>query len=297
MINRTGLGIACALGAAALYGFVPNLVRAAYVNGVPPVESTFFRTSVVAVLLGIVAVVRGDSFAIPRAALTSFLGQALATLIISVGYLASLQFIPVGLAVIIFFTFPVLIMLAAPLIEGHSPGLPRIVIAVFAFAGLAVAVGPSFHSLDIRGILLAVGAACACVLQFFSGRSMSRHMTPAVFGSLVHATIWPATLLIALAVGGGTIGFFPGGSVTQLGLGFLSGVGLLYVFAYLIHMTSLRFAPASTVAPYYNLEPVVTTAVAALFLGERLAINQYAGGGMVLAALVASSFIGLKKND
>jgi drug/metabolite transporter (DMT)-like permease len=60
----------------------------------------------------------------------------------------------------------------------------------------------------------------------------------------------------------------------------------------MVHMLSLRFAPASSVAPYFNLEPVVTTAVAAVILGERLQTNQYAGGGLVLAALVASSLTG-----
>ena len=60
-------------------------------------------------------------------------------------------------------------------------------------------------------------------------------------------------------------------------------------------MTSLRNAPASTVAPFYNLEPIVTTGLAALLLGEVLALHQYAGGGMVLAALIASSLYDLQK--
>lgn len=295
MIKRTGLGIGCALGAAALYGIVPNAVRGAFVNGIPPVESTFFRTSFIALVFAIIAIVRGERFHIPRAAIPGFAGQAVATLIISVGYLASVQFIPVGLAVIIFFTFPVLIMLAAPIVEGHSPGLARILIAVFAFAGLAISVGPSFDTLDIRGILLAAAAALFCTLQFFSGRSLSHYMTPTVFGSLVHLVIWPATLLIALFAGGGSIHFFPGGTATAAGLAFMAAVGGLYVIAYLIHMLSLRFAPASTVAPYFNLEPIVATVTAALFLGERLAINQYVGGGMVLAALVAASLTRSRK--
>ena len=221
--------------------------------------------------------------------------QCVATLVISVGYLASVQFIPVGLAVIIFFSFPVLIMLAAPLVEGHSPGLARIVIAVFAFAGLGVAIGPSFNDLDIRGILLAAAAAVACVLQFFSGRSISTYMTPTVFGSLVHLTILPAAFLVALYAGDGVIRIFPGGTATGPGLAFMAGVGAIYVVAYMVHMLSLRFAPASTVAPYYNLEPVVTTLVAAVLLGERLNLNQYLGGGMVLTALIASSLIGLRR--
>ena len=66
----------------------------------------------------------------------------------------------------------------------------------------------------------------------------------------------------------------------------------VYVVAYMMQMLSLRFAPASSVAPSSTLEPVVTTAIAAVILGERLQINQYAGGGLVLAALVASSIIG-----
>lgn len=295
MINRAGLGIACALGAAALYGFVPNFARGAFENGVPPVETTFFRTTIVAILLSSLAIFRGERFFIPLAGLPSFTGQAAATLIISVSYLASIAFIPVGLAVIIFFSFPVLIMLAAPLIEGHSPGWRRILIALFAFAGLAVAVGPSFESLDGRGLALAAASAFACVLQFFTGRAISKHMTPAALGGLVHIAIWPATLFIALYLGGGALAVLPGGVATSTGYLFVLGIGAFYVVAYFMHMSSLRYAPASVVAPYYNLEPVVTTAVAGFLLGERLAFNQYVGGGMVLAALLLSSFYGFRK--
>ncbi len=76
----------------------------------------------IAVAFALIAVVQGESFRIPRAAMAAFAGQAIATLVISVSYLASVQFIPIGLAVIIFFTFPVLIMLASPVVEGKFPG-------------------------------------------------------------------------------------------------------------------------------------------------------------------------------
>ncbi len=295
MISRVRLGIGCALAAASIYGLVPNLVRGAFENGIPPVEATFFRTSVIAVVFAIVAVAQGESFRIPRSAWPAFAGQAVATLVISVAYLASVQFIPIGLAVIIFFTFPVLIMLASPLVEGHFPGLWRIVIAVFAFAGLVVAIGPSFGDLDIRGIGLATVAALVGVVQFFTGRSISRYLKPAVFGSLVHIVIWPATLLVALYVGGGTLKMMPGRAGTAMGHYFLIGVATVYVVAYMLQMSSLRFAPASAVAPFYNLEPIVTTICAGLLFGERLSFNQYAGGGIVLAALVVSSLLGSRE--
>ena len=71
----------------------------------------------------------------------------------------------------------------------------------------------------------------------------------------------------------------PGGTATPPGSPSWPALGIVYVIAYLVQMLSLRFAPASTVAPFYNLEPVVTTGIAAAFLGERLQVNQYAGGG------------------
>jgi drug/metabolite transporter (DMT)-like permease len=291
MVSRIGLGIACALSAAALYGLIPNFVRGAFNNGVPPIEATLFRTIVIAIAFACLALARGDRFRVPSGAWPVFTGQAVATLIVSVSYLASVQFIPVGLAVIIFFTFPVLIMLMSPIIEGRSPGLWRVITATLAFAGLVVAIGPSFGALDLRGVGLAGLASLGGAMQFFTGRSISRYMTPVVFGGLVHIVILPAVLLIALQVGSGQLEIMPGGGAYPAGYYFLVGVAGVYVVSYMLQMLSLRFAPASTVAPYFNLEPIVTTACAGLLFGERLTINQYAGGGIVLAALVISSLL------
>jgi drug/metabolite transporter (DMT)-like permease len=126
-------------------------------------------------------------------------------------------------------------------------------------------------------------------LQFFSGRAVSRYLPPAVFGSLVHVAIWPLTLLIAVWWGNGALAVLTPGVVNSVGYAAVFGLGIVYVAAYFTQMQSLRNAPASVVAPYFNLEPVVTSLIAAVALGERLAPNQYIGGGLVLAALAAAS--------
>jgi drug/metabolite transporter (DMT)-like permease len=296
MVNRAGLGIAAALTAAAIYGSVPPLVRGAFEHGVPAVESSFYRTSVIAVVLAMIAVARGESFVIPRAGWSSFALLALATLVISMSYLASVQFIPIALAVIIFYTFPIVILLSAPLVEGHKPGLSRILVGLFAFAGLAVAIGPGLDGLDWRGIALAAMASAAAALQAFSGRAISRHLDPSAFGSLVHVAIWLPSLLIVLWLGGGEIRSFPGGTATQAGYACVLALSLFYVGAYFFHMQSLKFAPASIVAPFFNLEPIVTIAIATLLRGEKLALSQSVGGAMVLAALILSSIIDLRRH-
>jgi drug/metabolite transporter (DMT)-like permease len=96
---------------------------------------------------------------------------------------------------------------------------------------------------------------------------------------------------VALLYSGGTLRVFAGNGVMAPGYGFVIGLCAIYCVAYAVHMLSLRMAPASVVAPYYNLEPIVTTAAAALILGKRLNLSQYAGGGLVLDAFAVASAI------
>ncbi len=285
-------GVLLALAAATIYGAVPNFARLAFLNGVPALETVFYRTSVVAVLLAIVAVVRGESFRISRAAWPSFLYQSLATLMVSACYLASVQFLPVTLSVIIFYLFPVLILLAAPLAEGRAPGLARLGVAVLGFAGLVVAVGPAFENVSLLGLCLAFLGAVGCMMQFFSGRMLSRHLTPAAFGSLVHIAIWPVMLGLALGFGPHTLVLADGQSLPgEWALPAVLLVSITYLGGYFLHMSSVRAAPSSLVAPYFNLEPIVSTVLAVFVLGETMSINQWAGGAMVFAALVISGFL------
>ncbi|MFL5258935.1 MAG: DMT family transporter [Hyphomicrobiales bacterium] len=291
MITRPLAGIAAALIAACFYGTIPNFARAAFTNGVPGIDSSFLRTTVIALVLGGLSVARGVSLRVPTAGYWSFAGLAVSTLVISVSYLVAVQFIPVALAVIIFFTFPVIILITAPLVEGHAPGPRRVLIGLMAFAGLAIAVGPGFNDLDIRGIALAAAAASGATLQFYSGRLVSRHLDPAAFGSLVHLAIWLPSLAIVLWLGDGAIRSFLPGQASAIGWIWAFALSGAYVAAYFFHMVSLKHAPASVVAPFFNLEPIVATLIAAIFLGETLAVNQYAGGAVVLVALVLSSRI------
>jgi drug/metabolite transporter (DMT)-like permease len=294
--TRSGyfLGIGFAFAAASFYGCVPNFTRAAFSNGVPAIETVYLRTSVIAIVLGLFALANKERFSIPQAAWKSFIAQALATFVVSASYLASVQFIPVGLAVIIFFAFPVIVVLASPIVEGHAPSLARIGIAILAFIGLGIAVGPGFDTLDIRGVLLATAAALGCALQFFSGRALAKHLSPAVFGSLVHICILPLVLVVVLYVGGGQIELLSG-SASTMGLSFVTAVCLVYVGGYFFHMSALKVAPASVVAPYFNWEPILTTIISGLLLGETLKPNQYGGGALVLAALVLAGFVESKK--
>lgn len=294
-LQGNALGITYALLAASFYGCVPNFARIAFDHGIPAMETVLLRTSVIAIVLGTTALARRESFLIPKVVWPSFLMQALATFLVSACYLASIQFIPVGLAVIIFFAFPIIIVLAAPLIEGRTLSLARLGVALLGFTGLAVAVGPGISDLDIRGVGLAAAAALGCALQFFSGRTLGHHVQPAVFASLVHLAIWPFILGTTILSEPNHLHLLQAG-VAGIALLCVAGASLAYVGGYYFQMSSVKAAPASVVAPYFNLEPIVTTMISTAILGETLKLNQYGGGALVLAALALASQLG-KRND
>ena len=282
-------GIILALAAAASYALVPNFARFAFLAGVPALETVLVRTLVVVVVLGLAALLLGYRLVLRRAAWPSFALQCLATLVVSTCYIGSLQYISVGLSVLIFYTFPILVVLAAPVVEGRRPSVYAIGLAVLAFLGLAIAIGPSFSQLNPLGLILAAAGAVGCATQSFSGRMVSQHADPTVFGALVHLAMVPAVVGLVTVTGDGGFHLTQGLSLATLLAVLL--VGLSYCAGYFLQMSAVKAAPTSTVIPFFNLEPVMTTAIAFLLLGETLTMQHLTGAAMVVVALLATSFL------
>jgi drug/metabolite transporter (DMT)-like permease len=283
-------GIGFALLAASIYGLVPNIARMAFDQGIPALESIVVRTLFVTVVMGVATLVWKLDFKISASARQPLFLQVLATAMVSSCYIAAIQFIPVSIAVMVFFTFPVLIAILAPLAEHRAVSWLSILLAMLAFAGLVVALGPDWQSYDARGLLLAAFAAVGCALQFFAGRSMAGKLKPAPFAALVHLAVLPIVSVAMATTGNGTVQLLAP-STTAYTLLVVSLVGICYCAAYFFQMSSVAHAPASVVAPYFNIEPVVTTAVAMMVLGETMTVGQAIGSAMVLTAVVATRFL------
>ena len=290
---RPGPAILLTLLSTSCYGFVPMATRLAVDNGVASLDVTFVRTCVMIFALAAAAAVLKQSFAIPKRLRRSFGWQTVATFVVSTAYLASVQFIPVSLAAILFYTSPIIVLVASSFVDKQTFGLDRLFIVLLAFAGLIVALGLDVGGLDWRGIALALFAACFFAVQAFTGRRLAESMPAAAFGCLVHVAIWPATLALALWNGQGSIGVLSGGATAGAVLG-AAIVSVGYVGGYLLQMTALRHAGPSVVAPFTNWEPVVSIALAIIILGERPTGVQYAGMAVVIGALVLAGALGTR---
>jgi len=95
------------------------------------------------------------------------LALGLVSALVSICYVSSITFIPVGLAAMTFYTFPLVILMVSPLVEKVELSALIWLACALTFGGIALAIGPSFSQLDWRGFALAGCASLAAASQFF----------------------------------------------------------------------------------------------------------------------------------
>ena len=178
-------------------------------------------------------------------------------------------------------TFPFYVAILASLTSREPMTRTKAATLVVAFAGLVLALGPSFDELNWRGIACALIGALGMGTTVTFGGAVMRQNDPLVLNICINA--WMALGLgVYLAATGSQA--LP---TTGLGWSGLIGATLCYLVAFTAWFVSLRLVDPIRVAILFNIEPVVTIAAAWIMLGERLGPIQLLGGSLVIAAIVA----------
>lgn len=218
------------------------------------------------------------SLRVPRGQRLTLLGFGVCGALIGVGYLSAVAFVPVGVAVMIFYTYPVLIALATPFVDGRRLTGAALVAFALAAGGLALAVGTQASGLDWRGVALAGLASVAATAQlFFGARAPGGGGFVTMFWA--QAAMLPILLATMLAAGPAS------GAQWAAAAGPAALVGAFYLGAFLLQVVGMRSTSAAAAGVIYCLEPISAIAAAAVVLGERLSAAQYAGAALVLAGV------------
>jgi drug/metabolite transporter (DMT)-like permease len=273
-------GTLFALVSATLYGANIAYARLASFAGVSGPTLVFYRVFIMLALVGVAALALRRTLALPREERGVMLVTGIATAGVGLFYLSSVAFIPVTVAVVVFYTFPILIVLASPFVEGTRLTAPILGIAALALTGVVLVVGPAFHGLDWRGLALAMAASVATATQFFAA---ARFRRTGVFAKVfwIHLLILPVTFVIGLA----TTSLHGPENLTLAPLAVAMTVGG-YVFGFVLQFLALARISALVAGIVYCLEPVIAALTSTLVLGEGLAGIQFVGGALVLAAIL-----------
>lgn len=280
------LGTSLIVLAACSFGFITTLSRLAYDAGGNPVTQVFLRFLAFVVLVGPLMAALRRPIRLPARALLASAWLAVLSLMMSAGYLFAVAYIPVSLAAMIFYSFPLMVGVLVVATGRESMTLAKAVALLGAFAGLALALGPSFASLDPRGVALALTAAVGVALtSVYGAKAMGRHDGLAMNFWTNGWMLLVAVLYVATA--GGLA--WPEGAVGSLAAIVAT---LLYVIAFISWFAAIRLVAPTHGAMMLNVEPVVSIFAATLLLGERLGPVQIAGVVLVLGMLTLMAAAG-----
>jgi drug/metabolite transporter (DMT)-like permease len=287
--TRTGKGMntsspwaGLALAAAVALSFAANTAaaRLSFDHGMTPLTMNAARLAVACLLLFVVLRATGVATALPRR--TRLIAWALGPLmcLYQLALLSALETIPLGLAVLIFYTFPIMTS-AWTWASGRERPTARGVVAVLvAFGGLALALDVTGSNLHPTGVLLAFLSALGLTVMLqvnhrLVGSGDSRPVTLAMAAS--------ATATAALVVLSSGVFALPGTTAGWTAVGVST---LLYSFAIIFMFVAMTMIGPVRMALTMNLEPVASMLLGLFLLGQPLTPVQIFGGALVILAVL-----------
>ncbi len=270
-------GTLYALVAAFGLGAVTTQAKLVYADGSNATTLMFWRFVISVAVIGVMLLIRRQSFVLEKPWRISALLLGLIWSGSMIFYLKSVETISVSLAVLILYSYPVLVLLVS-MISGKTR-VSGFTVGVFllAFAGIALMLGGGEISANAIGILFAFLAACGAAYTFISGSQVAPKINPVALTFWVNAV---GLILILFLI---SDEFQMPDSLS--GLIFLGGATICYVVAILCQFQALAVIPAAKAAFIFNLEPFVSIMLAVTILNENLSITQWAGAVIVLTVL------------
>jgi probable blue pigment (indigoidine) exporter len=195
------------------------------------------------------------------------------------GLFKAIELIPVSIAILTYFIYPLLTG-----ILGAATGIDRLTVtgaptALVAFFGLALIIGANPAGLAAAGILAATGGALCRAAMLLTTRAALKGADARL---VTWYTLWSSTLMFVTVSVLTWSWRWPHGAAgwgAFLSIGVTTTIG---IFA--LYVSAQRIGPFRT-ALFMNMEPLMTSALGTLLLGERMTTLQMLGCVLMIAAL------------
>ncbi len=195
-------------------------------------------------------------------------------------YLASVAYMPVGLAVLILYTFPILVILSSAIVEKRKPSFLQLLALVIAFIGLFIALDIKTDETQAIGIILAMMAAVGVTINMIGSADILKRVRFSLFSLYQAVVVTSISAVLVFFTGGLSLPNEPKGWII------LSIMLISFVIAYLSVYSSLKIIGAVRTSTIMNLEPVMTILFAIALLQEQMTIEKLIGGAIVLFAII-----------
>ncbi len=283
--SREVLGIAVIVGVGLLFALGNTLANVAYAGGSDPVSLSTARFLFPAIALAAILALAGKPPTLPRRDGVVALALGVVTAVYTLALLSAIEILPVALAVLIFFLFPILTSVILAVVGWERLPLTTIAAGVLAFLGLALALGVNRQALSVEGMIY--GGIAAFGLAIVSAVS-SRIIRS---GDPRPVTLYILTMASAVAI---VIVLFRGEYLlphTATGWWGFGGSVLFSGIAMVGFFVAISLIGPARATLFQYAEPLFTMATAFLLLGQALTALQIVGAVVVVGALVGEKVL------
>ena len=212
--DRSWVGVGLLLLSALGFTIALLFANMAYRDGIDVHTTNAARYTATIVLLFLFQKIRGKKLGLPPRERYTSLALGISVFMMGLGYLGATQYIPVSLACLLFYTFPVFVAVIARFTENELITALRLIAIILAFIGLGLALEVhSLTNLNWQGVALGFLSSLGCTtFVIVSSLSMRSADPQAVnFHCLAAGTVFFAAFL-----------FFTGGPTTIISYSALS---------------------------------------------------------------------------
>ena len=206
-------------------------------------------------------------------------------------YLSAVAYMPVSLAVLLFYTFPALTTLLAAMRSGRQPRLSECTVLALTFGGIVLALDVTSVTASSLGIGLALLAALGVSVNLLLSETILSKIPQSVF--TFHMTVSACLCALVACFAQGAFSLPEPGMAGQLAFAVML---LAFVIAFFSVYASVRLIGPVPLAMMMNLEPVATILFAFALLGEDMTSRQGLGAALVIVTVVISQAIRLHRH-
>ena len=269
--------------------------RYAYLADASGIMVTLFRGIFMVFVLGIGLKLSGYRWPLPKRLIPLAILNGALMAIMTYGNIGSVEFIPVGLSALLFFTFPIIIAVLVMVFRLEQVKPIKLAAVIIAFIGLGIVLGVSVGAVDWRGPALSLSASLACAINavLFARYFKDINVFITTFHFSVYALLTLALIALIMtytSIGETRLPLTASGWLGALGVGILQGIGTpMYLYA-ILKIGALKTGMVT------NIQPLTSISQAWVLFGEVLTGLQAMGGILVLAAIAVMQWADLRSH-
>jgi drug/metabolite transporter, DME family len=287
------LGTLAAVVGATLFGMLGPLSRFGAEAGVAGVAFTAWRAALGVAFLAVLITARRGVRSSIRAlrglggwGRLSLATAAVMGLTLNAAIFTAFGRIPIALALMLFYTYPAGVVVVDVLLGRERVTPSRIAALALSSMGVALVLAGGMNtsagvSADVLGVLLGLSAAVSQVVFISVSRTGYRSVPADAATLVILLTSMVGGSLVAIVAGQADGLTAPFRSPALWPILFLAGV-VAAGFSSLLFLTAIRRIGGTRTGILMLWEPVVGVILAGLWLGEKVAPIQAAGGALVL---------------